>query len=59
LSRVYLTLYHVSLLIVKRLNVVHIFVILSQFASNFLKLNQFQPYIKFNFYINFTMVFLL
>jgi len=36
-----------------------VFVILSQFGLIFFKLNKFHPYIKFNFYINFTMIFLL
>jgi len=49
---------HVSLLDVKSLNVVIVFVILSQFGPLFLKLNQFHPYTKLKFYINFT-VFLL
>jgi len=48
-----------SLLDVKSLNVVPIFVILSQFGPNFVKNESISSCIKFKFYINFTMVFLL
>jgi len=44
---------HVLLLDVKSINVVLVFIILSQFGLIFFKLNQFHLYIKFNFYINF------
>jgi len=47
---------HVSLLDVKSLNVVPVFVILSQFGLNFVKTESISSCIKFKFYINFTMV---
>jgi len=50
---------HVSILDVKSLNVVPIFVILSQFDPNFVKIKSISSCTKFKFYINFTMVFLL